>query len=278
MTRITVLDDTRRHPELAERITQMLRTVAPMVAETTGLPLPPVVRYRLLTPAAWRQEMREQKQRSLARDIADLDLPPEQVKAARFGLKITSIVPALVWPLVLGATGEAADGQCETLIVPQTLRHTGLLAHEPSFMQMVSHELAHQLQDAARGDDPAWHTALPHLRNVDFRGLSAFVEGHAHWTDQQVTTQMYGKPVNHHGQAPRSLRYRLHNSIPGLRRLGPSRAAYEQGARLVAHAMTAGGTDLVNQIWKDTTLLPIQEEIVDPAAWVRRMGRGYLDA
>ncbi|MFD9248409.1 zinc-dependent metalloprotease [Streptomyces bottropensis] len=271
MPQFIVLDDTRRHPELAERITEILRTVAPMVEEATGLPVPPTVRYRLMTPTAWRHELREQRRRSLVRDIADLDLPSEHVKAAHLSLKITSFIPVLVWPLVLGATGEAADGQSETFIAPRALRHTGLLAHEPSLNQMVIHELTHQLQAEARSDDAAWHTVLPHLRNVDTKGVSAFVEGHAHWTDQHVTTQMYGHPVDHHRQAPRSLRYRMHNSFPGVRRLGPSRSSYEQGALLIRRAVASQGVDLVNRVWKDVSLLPTREEIAAPETWIRRI-------
>ncbi|MEU0109055.1 zinc-dependent metalloprotease [Streptomyces sp. NPDC006251] len=248
-----------------------LHKVAPMVAETTGLSLPPTVRFRLMTPAAWRHEVREQRLRSLVRDIAELEMRPEDASAARLAIKVTGFVPVLVWPLVLGATGVGADGQSETLIAPRALRHSGLLKHEPSLTQMASHELSHQVQDAASGDDGLWHTTVPHLRNLDARGLSGFVEGHAHWTDQQVTTLLYGRPVDYHQEAPRSLRYRLHTSIPGVRRLGPSRAAYKQGALFIRDAVAEHGVDLVNRVWKDVTLLPTAEEIFDPEAWMRRI-------
>lgn len=270
MTRIIVLDDTRRNPELAERIDKILRTVAPLVAETTMLSLPTVVRFRLVKPAAWRHETREMHRRTLARDIAELDLPPAEVKAMRAGLKVMGVMPILVWPLVVGATQIAADGQSETICTPQTLRHAGLLAHEPYLTQMVSHELTHQLQDAATGGDGPWNTMFPNVRHIDPRGLSSLVEGHASWTDHEVTTQLYGEPVDQR-QATRSLRYRLHARFPGIRHLGPSRTAYGQGSLMIRHAVSVGGVDLVNRVWKDQTLLPSQAEVADPKAWTDRI-------
>ncbi|MGW0491133.1 zinc-dependent metalloprotease [Streptomyces olivaceus] len=273
MTRFTVLDDTRRHPDLAERITEILRKVAPLVEETTSLSLPPEVRFRLLTPKAWRQAEGEYRQRILARDIADPDLllPSEQIAPVRLILKATKFMPALVWPLILGSTVVAFDGRSETLVVPKALRHCGLLAHEPSLYQVITHELTHHAQDAACDDNPAWKTFFPHLRKIEPRSISPFVEGHAHWTDQQVTTLLYGEPVNHAQQAKRSLRARFHKRIPGIRDLGPSAAAYEQGARLVGHTVTTHGTELVNRVWKDTSLLPTPSEIAEPGDWSTRI-------
>lgn len=270
MTRFTVLDDTLRHPELCERITTTLRLVAPHVAETTGLPLPPEVRFRLLTPAAWRAASRESRERVLQRDIVDLDLPPEKISAMRGALKVTGSFSALVWPLILGQTGKAADGQTQTILAPRALHHTGLLADDECMHQMLAHELVHHLQAEARSGT-VWHTFFPAEREISKEGVSVVLEGHASWADQQVTTRLYGRPVNHHQQAPRSWRYRLHAGLPGIRRLGPSRAAYEQGARLIGHATQAYGTDLINRVWKDTSLLPNAAEIADPDAWCRRI-------
>ncbi|MER5450596.1 zinc-dependent metalloprotease [Streptomyces sp. NPDC002766] len=270
MTRFTVLDDTRRHPELSDRIFTTLHIVAPHVVEATGLPLPPEVQFRLLAPKAWRATWRQGRERVLQRDIADLDLPPEKISASRGALTVTGFIPTLVWPLILGQTRKAADGQTQTILAPRALHHTGLLADDECMHQMVAHELVHHLQAEARSG-VVWHTFFPAERNISKDGVPAVLEGHASWVDQQVTTRLFGRPVDHHQQAPRSWRYRLHASFPGIRRLGPSRAAYQQGARLVAHAVQAHGTDLINRVWKDTTLLPTAQEIADPDAWCRRI-------
>ncbi|MBZ6253598.1 zinc-dependent metalloprotease [Streptomyces olivaceus] len=274
MPRFTVLDDTRRHPDLAEQIAAILYKVAPLVEEKTCLSVPSEVRFRLLTPKAWRKAEGEYRQHILARDIADpeLSLSPEQIAPIRLGLKITKFMPVLVWPLVLGSTVVAADGRSETLLVPRALRHCGLLAHEPSLHQVVSHELTHHAQDAACGDNAAWKTFFPQLRKVAPGSISPFVEGHASWTDQQVTTLLYGAPVNHTRQARRSLRARLHKRIPGIRRLGPSAAAYQQGARFVDHTVTTQGVELINRVWKDTALLPSMSELAEPDTWIARTG------
>ncbi|MEH0415917.1 zinc-dependent metalloprotease [Streptomyces sp. B21-083] len=275
-TRFTVLDETRRHPDLAEQIDRILHRVAPTVEETTNLPFPQEVRFRLLTPKAWRAETHRSRHRILARDIADLKLTPQDIDAIRVVLRITSFVPALVWPLVLGSTLETDDGSRETIIAPRALHHGGLLVDEPALHQLVAHELVHQIQ--ADGQSGAvWTTYFPQKRGINGRGASTVIEGHANWADHQVTARLFGSPADAR-HSPKSWRYRAHMAIPGIQRLGPSRAAYEQGSLLIERAVAAGGTDLVNQIWKDPVFLPTEEETADPDAWVRRIEQGYLGA
>ncbi len=46
----------------------------------------------------------------------------------------------------------------------------------------------------------------------------------------------------------------------------------------MAQAVAELGTGLVNQIWKDLSLLPAEKEITDPAAWIYRIERGHACA
>ncbi|MGP4051680.1 zinc-dependent metalloprotease [Streptomyces sp. 2A115] len=269
MTVFTILAATRRHSDLGERISAILHTVAPIVEETTSLCLPPEVRFRLVTPTMWRDEFRQNRERALARDVADLVDLPEEINRVRAALKVTSVVPVLVWPLMLAITVKAADGQSETIIAPRALHHGGV-ADEPLLHQVVAHELVHQLQAEARSG-VVWRTYFARLREIRPNGVVAIAEGHAQWADQQVTERLFGEPTDHRTQARRSLRYRLHERTPRIRRLRPPRALYEQGARLIAHTVEVGGTDLVNRVWKDATLLPTDGEIADPDAWTDRL-------
>jgi hypothetical protein len=118
----------------------------------------------------------------------------------------------------------------------------------------------------------------PQQRGITASGVTTVFEGHAAWADRQATTRLLGAPADHR-TAPKSWRYRLHNALPGIQRLGPSRTGYEQGSRLIAQAVAELGTGLVNQVWKDLTLLPAEEEITDPAAWIYRIegGTSVLD-
>ncbi|WP_247706732.1 zinc-dependent metalloprotease [Streptomyces liliiviolaceus] len=266
-----VLDETGRNTNLRDRIREVLERVAPHVAETTGLPLPAQARYRLLPPKAWREEFRLNAHRILARDIAELDPTPAEIDATRVVLKGAGAAAVLVWPLVLGSTHKAADGQHETVIAPTTWRHAGLLADDPAIHQVVAHELVHHLQAKARAGE-VWKTFFPArrgLENIPRDSFTYVLEGHATWADQQVTGRLFGTPADHR-QARKSWRYRLHDN-PVIRRLGPSREAYEQGAALIARAVQAHGTHSVNRIWKDVSLLPTAEELADPAAWARRL-------
>jgi len=271
VTRFTVLDDTRRHPELADRLSTILHTVAPLAQETTGLPLPPEVRYRLLTPKDWRKASIQDKERILTQDLRDLELAPEEGAAVSLHLKAARAFLTLVWPLVCGETHVAADGQSETIIAPRALHHTGLLAAEQCLTQLIAHELTHHLQIAAHSGT-VWDTYFPGKRGITAgSSISTVLEGHARWADQQVTARLFGAPVAFETQARRSWRARLTASLPGIRKAGPSRAAYEQGARLIRHAVDAHGSDLVNRVWKDTSLLPTGEEIAAPDTWVQRI-------
>ncbi|MEV7393963.1 zinc-dependent metalloprotease [Streptomyces sp. NPDC091215] len=271
-TRFAVLDDTRRHPELSERLSEILDTVAPLVTETTGLPLPAEVRYRLLTPREWRNSTRHNRQRILARDLADLELKPEEVKVVPLALKIGSVVPVLVWPLVFASTVEAADGQFETFLAPRSLHHSGFLTNEKCLTTMAAHELVHHAQFLAR-QGQAWETFFPDRRGIPLRchSASTLIEGHATWAEQRIMARLFGAPVNHRQLAKRSVRYRIHAGFPGVRRLGPSLALYEQGTRLITHAVEACGIGVVNQVWQDTSLLPTAEDIAAPDTWAQRL-------
>ncbi|MFI1416320.1 zinc-dependent metalloprotease [Streptomyces sp. NPDC020707] len=177
---------------------------------------------------------------------------------------------ALVWPLVLGSTHEAQDGQCETIITPKTWRHAGVLADDPALHQVVAHELVHHVQANAR-TGAAWTSHFPdkHGVRISRDGLSYAVEGHADWADRQVTTRLFGTPASHR-TAQKSWRYRIHDN-PVIRRLGPSREAYEQGGALIERAVELLGPPAVNQVWEDISLLPTQAEIADADAWAHRL-------
>jgi len=271
MIKIEVLDDTRRHPELAEEISHILGKVAPIVQEVTGLPLPATVCYRLLSPKGWRQAFWRSGDHTLTQDMADLELTPKEIDAARMGVKVGRSLPFLIWPLVLANTQRAADGQRQTIIAPRAWRHAGLLANEPAIHQVVAHELVHHMQDEARSG-AVWKTYFPGKRGmgpISRISIMTVVEGHADWVDRQVTTRLFGTPADHR-QARKSWRYRLHDR-PIIRRLGPSREAYEHGGVLLERAVEAHGSHTINRIWKDLSLLPTEEEIRDGDAWIDRI-------
>ncbi|WP_416975812.1 zinc-dependent metalloprotease [Streptomyces sp. 4F14] len=270
VTRFAVLDETRRHPDLAEQISAILHTVAPIVTETTGLTVPPDVRFRLITPKQWRTAFRYNAGRILTRDIADLEMTPKEITQMRRVLKIGGIVPVVIWPLIAGVTMEATDGQTETVIAPRTLQHSGYDTSPQCLAQIVAHELVHHAQLAARTD--AWEeTLFPDRRGRDRLAGPTVLEGHATWADHKITAHLYGTPVNAAQHAKRSRRFRLHAAIARLTRLSLPLSHYEQGFRLIARAVDANGTDMVNQVWTDASLLPTTEEITDPDTWARRL-------
>ncbi|MEX3100913.1 MULTISPECIES: zinc-dependent metalloprotease [unclassified Streptomyces] len=270
MTRFTVLDETRRHPGLAEQISAILHTVAPLVTQTTGLAVPPAVRFRLLTPKEWRAAYRYNGGRILTRDIADLEMTPKEITQIRRALKISGILPVLLWPLIAGVTMEAADGQVETVMVPRTLQHVGYDTNAQCLTQIVAHELVHQAQLAARAG--VWEeTLFAGRRGRDPQAGPTVVEGHACWADRDITTRLYGAPVDAAQHARPSRRFRLHKAITDITRLSRLNAHYAQGLRLITQAVGLCGITVVNQVWTDASLLPTAEEITDPETWARRL-------
>ncbi|MFE9687162.1 hypothetical protein [Streptomyces sp. NPDC006285] len=87
MSTMEVFNETGRHADLRNHIHDLLETVAPYVAQTTGLPLPTNARPRLLSPTAWREENRQNTRRVLARDITDLDLTSQKSDMTRNGVE-----------------------------------------------------------------------------------------------------------------------------------------------------------------------------------------------
>ncbi|WP_189858430.1 zinc-dependent metalloprotease [Streptomyces poonensis] len=267
----TVLDDTQRNSELKESIEQLLIIVAPHVRQLTGLPAPSnEVRFRLLEPKAWRHECGQHTRRVLDRDRANLDLvlTPEQLEGADIAVKITGFLPAVIWPLFSALTVEAGDGGSETIIAPRALHHTGLVDEAPLLCQLVAHELTHHFQAVAGAP---WRTLFPRERRICPRGAVTLVKGHAHWVAQQVTCRVFGRPVDHHEHAHRSLRYQLAKGVCHLPLFaGVRHDAYLRGVAFVHHVVHERGTDPINRAWNDHTLLPTADEISDPGAWIRR--------
>jgi len=270
VTSFTVHNDTRHHDDLRERISDILHKVAPDVETATGLPLPTDVCFRLLTPKARRHAQVQNAQHILDRDTADLLLEPAHITAARISIKISRVTAALVDPLVLATSMEVDGGAYETLMAPISLRHAGVLAHEPSLLQVVAHELVHHLQFAAAGGT-VWKSLFPEVRGIDPDSVIAFREGHAAWADRHITARLFGAPVDHRRDASKSWRYRLHNRLPGIGRLGPDRETYRPEFRFFADVSAATGTDVINKVWKDTTLQPTARELFDPEAWLGRV-------
>ncbi|WP_416969372.1 zinc-dependent metalloprotease [Streptomyces sp. 4F14] len=272
MIRFTVLDETRRHPDLAEQISAVLHTAAPVVTQTTGLAVPPDVRFRLITPKEWRTAFRHNVERIMTRDIADadLELTPKEITQIRRALKIGGIVPVLLWPLMAGVTREAADGQAETVIAPRTLQHAGMDTSPQCLTQIVAHELVHHAQLAARAG--VWaETLFAERRGRAPHAGPAVVEGHAYWADREITTRLYGAPVDAAEHARPSRRFRLHKAITDITGLSRAGTHCVQGLRLITQAVEATGTDVVNQVWTDASLPPTAEEITAPDTWAARL-------
>ncbi|WP_106971870.1 zinc-dependent metalloprotease [Streptomyces xylophagus] len=136
----------------------------------------------------------------------------------------------------------------------------------------------HPTRAQDRGFPAVWASLFLPKRGVlaPPKSVSTILEGHATWAERQTLKRLFGTAADFR-EGPKSWRYRLHNRDI-VRRFGPRREAYEQGSRLIAQAVAELGTGLVNQIWKDLSLLPTEKETTDPAAWIHRIERGLTSA
>jgi len=277
MTICQVRQETDWCEQLAHQIEETAEQVIPVLEEVTGLSVGPSPLIRLVNPTVWADDHAAQAARFLARDIADFPSTPEVIETLTTRAQEKDAEMRRIWPLVAGATIDNADGIPQVLIMPEALHHLGF--EEPEIYKLLAHELCHVAQIIV-GDGAlllAYHTKARAERGLSDVVPAYLGSGHSRWADLQVTTRLLGREVSEHtGRQSERVRQLIHDArarheADPTRTPGPSKAAYQDGARWVAAVVAqTGSTDLINRAWKDMTLLPTMPEIGDPPAWVRR--------
>ncbi|WP_416976960.1 hypothetical protein [Streptomyces sp. T028] len=286
MTITDVLNETRGHAGLAEEIEQILRDTASLIQEVTDLSCPSLV-FRLLTPRAWRAEIRAWAERSLEADLAQARLngPEADHVRGRFGAWATTAL-RLGWPMNPGLTITDRYGEPRTLITPQALHHTGLRYDRTALIRFVVHAGVHHAQiEASAGALPP-PPIRAGARVHDDSATRVLMEGHATWAEQKVAGAFFGFCREHRSrEMPRSWRYRQHarllsrlqhpadlTSLMCARSADPSTPACGDGVSFIQAAIEVTGSVVpFNRIWTDTSLAPTRREITNPEAWFSRV-------
>ncbi|GGZ93070.1 hypothetical protein [Streptomyces bluensis] len=286
MTIIHVLNETRGHTGLAEEIEQILRDTASLLQEVTDLPCPSLV-FRLLTPRAWRAEIRAWAERALEEDLVQAHLngpEADQVRGRLAAWAATAL--RLGWPMNPGLTITDHYGEPHTLIAPQALHHTGIRYDRTALIRFVVHACTHHAQITASAGALPPPPIRTGERVHDDSATRALMEGHAAWAEQEVATAFFGFCREHRPRAvPCSWRYRQHGRLlPWLKRpadltswvcshsVDQNAAARGDGVGFIKAAIEVAGSVVpFNRIWTDASLAPTCREITNPEAWFSRV-------
>ncbi|MBL1115283.1 zinc-dependent metalloprotease [Streptomyces sp. 110] len=283
MTVIDVLDETAREHHLAAQITGMLTDTAELVSDITALTPPPVLRFRLMSPAAWSAESMAYLRREIEGRFAKSAPSPEEEAEARTAERLYRTGTADIWWMTHGSTVLDSAGRPQTLIAPKALHHTGLRYASNELYRFVLHESVHQWQiTASRGAVMPLPILKRDIRQPD-RALMHLVEGHAEWVVQQVAGRLFG-PGRTPAPLRRSWRYRKQTAvIQWLARRVAQPAALEQagdrmerirsdGLRWVESVVEGIGVIPFSKVWEDQWCLPTEDEIADVEQWFHRVG------
>ncbi|MDN3060090.1 hypothetical protein ACFV4E_15570 [Streptomyces hygroscopicus] len=285
MTEIDVLDETERESQLADQITGMLEDTAELVTEITALTPPSRLKFRLLSPKAWRAETMAYLDRETEAVFGRSAPSPEEATQSRdAGRAYRAGMLATWWMVEEGRTMLDSAGQPQTIIAPRALHHTGLRYASHQLFRSIVHDAVHQWQIASSDRAIMPIPVVPHDDpTVCYQGLVHLAEGHAEWATQAVARRL-GGPDKPFAELPRSWRYRRQSALMKwmARRVANAEAVKQaeeeagririDGARWVQSAIEGVGVAAFNKIWQDTTYVPRQEEVTNVERWFSRVG------
>ncbi|MFD8339866.1 zinc-dependent metalloprotease [Streptomyces solisilvae] len=284
MTVIDVLDETGRERQLAAQITGMLEDTAELVTEITALTPPPVLRVRLLSPAAWRAEAMAYLRREIEGRFADSAPSPQEDAEARKAERLYRAGTVATWWMQPGKTVLDSAGRPQTLITPKALHHTGLRYASHELYRFALHESVHQWQIATSRGAVMPPPILKRDPTQPDRALMHLVEGHAEWVVQQVAGRLFGPDRTPADQLRRSWRYRRQTAIiQWLARMVAQPGALEQAADQMERIRSEGlcwvesvvegiGVIPFSKVWEDQWCLPTTDEITNVELWFHRVG------
>ncbi|MGW0569912.1 hypothetical protein [Streptomyces tauricus] len=257
--------------ELAKRLWDIAEETAPLVEAVTQLRLPEPAVIRLMTFDKWKKAHEESSLRRLHAEAAQLGVGPTAKLKAKLQRTAHLATRWTFWPMMMGEAVELVPGSPEMVIVPDALRHAGVLHDGRVLHKLLAHELTHLAQYAAdRG--AMWadqESYFPQQRGVADRAHMFLIEGHAYWADREITTKIFGEPVTTQEISPdASGQYRklAERSMPK-----EVKAAQARSLDAITQLIAGQGLDAFNRVWRDRALVPTLAEAEQPARWIERM-------
>ncbi|MGW0332269.1 hypothetical protein ACWD0J_10430 [Streptomyces sp. NPDC003011] len=261
----------RRFDPLADRFKVIADEVVPLVESVTGLPLPDPVVIRLMRPRAWINAHSRRLRRQLAAEDRELSVPTADLRQVMVSLKAGRKTRRRIWPLVAGQAVEFTPGKPEICFMPQSLWEAGRISWDDFHYKVIAHEATHLAQYAATKGRiwAAQDTLFPHLRGSAHLDHSFLLEGHAYWSDREVTRKISGTSVSATGVSPHaSARFQ---ALQDTYKSSDKHALYEEkAADIIGGIITDHGLDVFNTIWTNPDLIPTTTETNNPATWHAR--------
>ncbi|TFI25544.1 hypothetical protein [Streptomyces sp. 4R-3d] len=259
--------------KLNARLSEILPEVSPVVEAVTELKLPSLVLFRIMTARQWMNEHKARENRLWKRELRELDsIPYRDLRAAAAKIKGERKGRRMYWLGVGAQTVEIEAGRPEVQVLPEALKHSGLL-HDVDFLyKLVGHELTHLAQyEASKGLMwTATNTLFPRFRGITDRDHNFVKEGHAYWADKRITTKVLGHPVSTKEISPyASARYRRVHAARG-----PETDAYfQRSIDAVTELIDRRGISSFNRVWTNPNLVPEGAQTLNPELWHRHFER-----
>ncbi|MER6629018.1 hypothetical protein ABT301_12345 [Streptomyces sp. NPDC000987] len=257
----------RAFDDLGSRLRVIAEEAAPVVESVTALPLPEPIVIRTMTTRAWKRAHGRRARRLVMAEWRELDPRGDDARAASFAVKQERVWRRQNWPVIAAQTVDFESGQPEIVILAESLRHQDRLDASDALTKVIAHELTHLAQYQA-GGGAVWQASKSYfkrLRGTADRNYNFLLEGHAYWTDGEVTTKLLGSKVEL-SRAPGAsdiVDKALETAKPVLKGNRVSEEA-------VADVIAVCGIDIFNQIWTNPDLIPTHEDTKSPDAWARR--------
>ncbi|MEU9190298.1 hypothetical protein AB0D14_38410 [Streptomyces sp. NPDC048484] len=217
----------------------------------------------------WKKAHKKRSLQRLRDEVEQLSIFPWGSVKARGKRKVILSTRFAFWPMMLGEAVDLVAGHPELVIVPEALRHAGVLGNGPLLHKLLAHEMTHLAQYAANGklwDDQ--ETFFPMRRGVADRAYSFLLEGHAYWADRQITTEIFGAPVTTDETSPdASELWRKLASSPVPKKIKP---VLKRSTDAVTQLIGDVGLHVFNEVWTRPDLMPTTAESEQPEIWRRR--------
>ena len=279
------------HRGIAHQISGIVDEMAPRVEKYTGLEVAGTV--RLVTPDVWASAVMAHANWSLARATTT----KERASAAQAG-ELWGRRSRWLWAQYPGITVMTQDGQPQTVIVPEALKHTGLRRTNQGLIRFVTRQcvLLAQYSASQGAVVPPPIAARSDSFGDPERGIDALSNGHADWAEQLASADLLGQLTPEHPRPSRYARRQvarvprrnalavrsaqlLHRPTPlpvQQPDLGTPAAGWAFDPASVAFVSIT--TDFVGLaqwnriVWGNPRWTPDSDEIQAPHTWLRRVG------
>lgn len=274
MKTVVVNKSGRRARELAQRLEELAGVAAPLVEAVTDLELPNTVVITTTKVRKWLSDGTRRDARQIRADVRELRptlVSRLTAKAARHEAYVSC---RATWRM-FGAQTVMVEGRPEIVVLPQALQEAGRLTDESVLLKVVAHELTHVAQ-CHRDNGEGFHmlgTRFSQELGITDLDYSFLYEGHAYWSDAQITSKVLGAPVPIAEISPHAtLRYLDLAQSPQR----ASSVRYVERARdSVAAVIDEHGLDAFNRVWGRRDLVPLRTETSTADAWPQRLRNAF---